>query len=113
MWQSLGLLVVSNIFMTYAWYGHLKDHKNKALIYVILISWGVAFFEYIFQVPANRLGSQYMSLPQLKIAQEVITMSVFAVFAVVYMKVPLSKNFLYASICLVLASYFIFKDVKA
>lgn len=112
MWQSLGLLVISNIFMTYAWYGHLKDHKSKALFYVILISWGVAFFEYIFQVPANRIGSQYMSLPQLKVAQEVITMSVFAVFAVFYMKVPLTKNFLYAALCLILACYFIFKDLR-
>lgn len=112
MWQSLGLLVISNIFMTYAWYGHLKDHKNKAIFYVILISWGVAFFEYIFQVPANRIGSQYMTLPQLKVAQEVITMTVFAVFAVVYMKAPLTKNFLYAGICLVLACYFIFRDLR-
>lgn len=112
MWQSLGLLVVSNIFMTYAWYGHLKDHKSSPLFYVILISWGIAFFEYIFQVPANRIGSAHMSLAQLKVAQEVITMSVFAVFAVVYMKAPLTKNFLYASICLILACFFIFRDLR-
>lgn len=112
MWQSLGLLVVSNIFMTYAWYGHLKDHKSSPLFYVILISWGIAFFEYIFQVPANRIGSAHMSLAQLKVVQEVITMSVFAVFAVVYMKAPLTKNFLYASICLILACFFIFRDLR-
>ena len=112
MWQSLGLLVISNIFMTYAWYGHLKDHKNKALFIVILISWGIAFFEYIFQVPANRIGSNHMSLPQLKVAQEVITMTVFACFAIFYMKVPLTRNFLYASICLILACYFIFRDLR-
>ena len=109
--RPIVLLVISNLFMTFAWYGHLKHLKNYALWSVILISWGIAFFEYCFQVPANRLGSDYFSLPQLKVLQEVITMSVFAVFCLFYMKVPLSRNFLFASIFLVLAVYFIFRDL--
>lgn len=107
------LLVVSNVFMTFAWYGHLKgDMTLKPLWMVVLLSWGIAFFEYIFQVPANRLGSQYFTLPQLKVMQEVITMTVFAAFCVFFMRVPLTKNFLYASLCLVGAVFFIFRDVK-
>lgn len=110
MFQSLGLLVISNIFMTFAWYGHLKTHQNSKLWIVIVISWSIAFFEYCFQVPANRIGIDYMSLGQLKVVQEIITMTVFAIFSVLYMKVPLTKNFLYASICLVMAAFFIFRD---
>ena len=104
------LLICSNTFMTFAWYGHLKSLKGKPLWIVIAISWGIAFFEYCFQVPANRLGSDVYSLGQLKIIQEIITMTVFAVFAVLYMKVELNRNFLYASICMLGAAYFIFKD---
>lgn len=111
MFQSIGLLLISNIFMTFAWYGHLKNLAGKPLWMVIIISWGIAFFEYCFQVPGNRIGHEYYSLPQLKIIQEVITMSIFAIFCLLYMKVPLSKNFLYASICLVMAVFFIFKDL--
>lgn len=106
----ISLLVVSNIFMTFAWYGHLKSHKHSALWIVILVSWGLAFFEYIFQVPANRLGSNHFSLPQLKIMQEVITMVVFAAFSVLYMKQSLRLDFLWASLCLVGAVYFIFRS---
>ncbi len=107
------LLVISNVFMTFAWYGHLKGNMTaKPLWIVILISWGIAFFEYIFQVPANRLGHAHFSLPQLKVMQEVITMTVFAVFAILYMKTPLTKNFLYAGLCLVGAVFFIFRDLK-
>lgn len=106
----LGLLVVSNLFMTYAWYGHLKDHSNKSLVTVIFISWGIAFFEYCFQVPANRIGYKVFSLSQLKILQEVITLAVFAGFSVFYMKVPLTKNYLFAALCMLAAVYFIFKD---
>jgi uncharacterized protein (DUF486 family) len=113
MFQSIGLLVISNTFMTFAWYGHLKTHQNSPLWMVIIISWLIAFFEYCFQVPANRIGVHYLSLPQLKVVQEIITMTVFATFAVIYMKVPLTKNFLYASVCLVLAAFFIFKDKAA
>lgn len=97
--------------MTYAWYGHLKDFKNSPLWIAIAVSWGIAFFEYCVQVPANRIGFQSLTLPQLKIIQEVITMVVFAVFAFFYMKVDLSKNFIYASLCLIGAVYFIFKDI--
>lgn len=111
MFQSIGLLLISNIFMTFAWYGHLKTLNSKPLWIVILVSWGIAFFEYCFQVPGNRIGNLHYTLPQLKIIQEVITMTVFSVFCLTYMKIPLSKNFLYASICLVLAVFFIFKDM--
>jgi len=108
--KPLALLLVSNLFMTYAWYGHLKDLKSKPLYLAIVISWGVAFFEYCFQVPANRIGQQFYNLGQLKLIQEVITMLVFAGFAVFYMKVPLTKNFMYGSLCMVATVYFIFRD---
>lgn len=108
--RPLGLLLISNMFMTYAWYGHLKDLKARPLWIAIVVSWGVAFFEYCFQVPANRFGHDHYSLGQLKVIQEVITMAVFSVFAIMYMKVPLTRNFLYASLCLVAAVYFIFRD---
>lgn len=107
---AIGLLLVSNIFMTFAWYGHLKNHKMSALWLVILLSWGIAFFEYCFQVPANRIGSEKFTLPQLKIIQEVITMVVFAGFSFWYMKVPLKLDYMYASLCLVGAVYFIFRS---
>lgn len=103
------LLLFSNIFMTFAWYGHLKNHKDSALWLVILASWGIAFFEYLLQVPANRLGSQHFTLPQLKIIQEVITMIVFAGFSLIYMKQPLKLDYLWAGLCLVGAVYFIFR----
>lgn len=110
MWMPLALLFCSNIFMTFAWYGHLKSHRETALLWVILASWGIAFFEYVLQVPANRLGAQYFTLPQLKIAQEVITMIVFAGFSLWYMKEPLKWDYLWASLCLVGAVYFIFRS---
>jgi uncharacterized protein len=106
------MLVGSNLFMTYAWYGHLKDFRQKSIFLVILISWSVAFLEYCLQVPANRLGSSYYSLPQLKIMQEIITMCVFAAFAVFYMKQPLNRDFIYASICLVAAAFFMFRNLN-
>jgi uncharacterized protein (DUF486 family) len=110
MLRTIGLLFVSNLFMTYAWYGHLKTLKSQAFWIAILASWGVAFFEYCFQVPANRIGSDYFTLPQLKVIQEIITMTVFSGFAVWYMGVPITRNFAYAGLCLVAAAYFIFKD---
>ncbi|MGV3278363.1 DMT family protein [Rickettsiales bacterium LUAb2] len=108
---TFGLLVISNIFMTFAWYSHLKLFPNKPVLFVIFISWLMAFFEYLFQVPANRIGFEQakLNLFQLKITQEVITLSVFVVFAVYYMGQKLSLNFLWASLCLVGAVYFIFK----
>ncbi|NLX51355.1 MAG: DMT family protein [Deltaproteobacteria bacterium] len=103
------LLFFSNLFMTFAWYGHLKNLNSKPLFLVIVISWGIAFFEYVLQVPANRLGFVHYSLGQLKIMQEVITMIVFAGFAVLYMKQPLKLDFLWASLCMVGAVYFMFR----
>lgn len=96
--------------MTFAWYGHLKNFNSKPLLFVIFFSWGIAFFEYVLQVPANRIGFQYYSLGQLKIIQEVITMIVFAGFAIMYMKQPLKLDFLWAGLCLVGAVYFMFRE---
>ncbi|QDK45286.1 hypothetical protein DOM22_09035 [Bdellovibrio sp. ZAP7] len=107
--SPLVLLLISNIFMTFAWYGHLKSLKSSALWIAIAVSWGIALFEYIFQVPANRLGSQVYTLPQLKIIQEVITMVVFAGFSYWYMGQPLKMDYLYAGLCLVGAVYFLFR----
>lgn len=104
------LLTFANIFMTFAWYGHLKNLKDSPLWIVILISWGIAFLEYCLQVPANRLGSDYYTLPQLKIIQEVITLLVFIGFSFWYMKVPLKLDFLWAGFCLMGAVYFIFRS---
>lgn len=109
MLAPIGLLVIANIFMTYAWYGHLKTMKESPLFMVILISWGIAFFEYCFQVPANRIGSQYFSLPQLKIVQEVITMVVFVLFSTFYMNQTFKLDYVWASLCLVGAVYFVFR----
>jgi uncharacterized protein len=104
------LLLLSNLFMTFAWYGHLKSMSTKPLIFVILASWGIAFFEYILQVPANRMGIRVFNLGQLKVIQELITMSVFAGFACVYMKQPLKLDYLWAALCLIGAAYFMFRD---
>lgn len=110
MYSSISLLLLSNIFMTFAWYGHLKSLKESPLYIVILISWGIAFFEYCLQVPANRIGSDHFNLPQLKIIQEVVTLIVFVAFSYLYMKQPLKLDFLYAGICLCGAVYFIFRS---
>lgn len=108
--QTIGLLVLSNIFMTFAWYGHLKELNSKPWIIAALVSWGIALFEYLLQVPANRIGFQVMSLGQLKILQEVITLIVFVPFAVYYMKEPFKLDYLYAAGCLLGAVYFVFRD---
>jgi len=108
--KTVGLLFFSNIFMTFAWYGHLKNLNSKPLMLAILASWGIAFFEYVLQVPANRIGFQQYSLGQLKIIQEVITMVVFAGFATLYMREPLKLDYLWAALCLVGASYFMFRS---
>lgn len=102
------MLIISNIFMTFAWYGHLKD-KSAAIWLVILSSWGIALFEYIFQVPANRMGSQYFTTAQLKIIQEVITLTVFSIFSVLYLKERFTWNYVYAFLCILGAVFFIFK----
>lgn len=104
-----GLLAIANVFMTFAWYGHLKTMAGSPLWAVILVSWGIALFEYCFQVPANRMGYGVLSLGQLKVSQEVITMVVFMAFSVFYMKKPLSTDLIYASLCLVGAAYFVFR----
>lgn len=105
------LLILSNVFMTFAWYTHLKSLSGKAIWIAILVSWGIAFFEYVFQVPANRIGffSGKFSLAQLKVIQEVITFSVFIPFAIFYMRQALSWNFVWAGFCMVGAVYFIFR----
>jgi uncharacterized protein len=107
--KAAGLLVCSNIFMTFAWYAHLKDLRAKPLVVAILVSWGIALFEYILQVPANRIGSTELDLSQLKIMQEIITLAVFVPFAVLYMKQPVKLDFLWAGLCLMGAVYFIFR----
>ena len=107
--QTIVLLVLSNVFMTFAWYAHLRNLSAKPWIYAALASWGIAFFEYMLQVPANRIGYTRFSLGQLKIMQEVITLAVFVPFAVLYMKEPLKLNYLWAGLCLCGAVYFTFK----
>lgn len=109
MFRPLILLTLSNIFMTFAWYGHLKNMNGKPLFLIILFSWGIAFFEYLLQVPANRIGIHYFNLAQLKVIQEIIAMVVFAGFTILYMRQPLKMDFLWAGLCLVGAAYFIFR----
>ena len=104
------MLFLANIFMTFAWYAHLRTMKGKPIIFAILSSWAIAFFEYCIQVPANRIGYDNYSLAQLKILQEIITMVVFSGFAIVYMKAPITRNFIYASLCMLGAAFFIFRD---
>ena len=104
----LTMLVASNVFMTFAWYGHLK-FKESPLWVVIPVSWGIAFFEYCLQVPANRLGSSYYSVAQLKVAQEVITLVVFTVFSVIYLKEQLKWNYIVGFMLILLAVFFVFK----
>ena len=103
------LLSCSNVFMTFAWYGHLKNYATKPWLFAALASWGIAFFEYLLQVPANRTGHSVMNLGQLKILQEVIALSVFVPFAVWYMKHKLSWDYLWAAACIAAAAYFIFR----
>ncbi len=108
MWKTIALLTASNLFMTVAWYSHLK-YKNKALWIVILASWSIAFFEYCLQVPANRIGSNFFSVTQLKVMQEVITLAVFTGFSVLYFKESFKWNHLAGFLCLVAAVFFVFK----
>ncbi len=103
------MLMVSNLFMTFAWYGHLKNLAQSPWYVAALVSWGIALFEYLVQVPANRIGYTELSLGQLKILQEVVTLSVFVPFAVLYMGQPLKMDYLWAALCLMGAAYFIFR----
>lgn len=107
---AAALLVLSNIFMTFAWYAHLKNMAGKPWVIAALISWGIALFEYLLQVPANRIGYTQLSLPQLKILQEAITLAVFVPFSLFYMRVPLKLDYLWASLCIMAAVYFIFRS---
>jgi len=104
------LLTASNVFMTFAWYGHLKDLRSRPLLVAVGVSWGIAFFEYLLQVPANRIGFGALSLPQLKVMQEAITLVVFVPFAVLYMRQPVKLDFLWAGLCLMGAVYFVFRS---
>ena len=108
--RTIVLLTISNLFMTFAWYAHLRNLHDKPWLMAALVSWGLALFEYLFQVPANRIGYTQYSLGQLKILQEVITLSVFAPFAVFYMQQPLKLNFLWAALCMIGAVYFMFRS---
>lgn len=103
------LLTLSNVFMTFAWYAHLKDLSGRPWYFAALVSWGIALFEYLIQVPANRTGFTALSLPQLKILQEAIALAVFVPFAVLYMKQPVKLDYLWASLCVVGALYFMFR----
>jgi uncharacterized protein (DUF486 family) len=108
--RTAGLLFLSNIFMTFAWYAHLRDLRGKPWIVAALVSWGIALFEYLLQVPANRIGYDALSLSQLKILQEVITLCVFVPFVVIYMKQPIKLDYVWAGLCMVGAVYFVFRS---
>lgn len=107
---TVGLLALSNVFMTFAWYGHLKHLSAKPWIIAALISWGIALFEYLLQVPANRIGHEVMSIGQLKILQEIITLVIFVPFAVFYMRERLTLDYLWAGMCILGAVYFLFRS---
>ena len=107
--RTVILLICSNVFMTFAWYAHLKNLVARPWFIAALISWGIALFEYLLQVPANRIGYTVLTLPQLKIIQEVITLSVFVPFVVLYMRQPIKLDYLWASLCMLGAVYFIFR----
>lgn len=111
--KTAALLIISNVFMTFAWYAHLKHMNHKSWYLAALVSWGLALFEYLLQVPANRIGYVTLSLPQLKILQEVITLSVFVPFSIFYMKEPIKLDYLYAGLCLMGAVFFIFRTSGA
>ena len=108
--QTVILLTLSNVFMTFAWYSHLKHLNDKPWWIAALLSWGIALFEYLLQVPANRIGHSLLSLAQLKILQEVITLLVFVPFAILYMRMPLRLDFLWAALCMCGAVYFVFRQ---
>ena len=107
---SIGMLICSNVFMTFAWYAHLRDLSHKTWLYAALFSWGIALFEYLLQVPANRIGYTTLNVGQLKVIQEVITLSIFVPFSYFYMREPLKLDYLWAGLCLVGAVYFMFRS---
>jgi uncharacterized protein (DUF486 family) len=110
--QTIVLLSLSNVFMTFAWYGHLKELNTRPWVVAALVSWGIAFFEYLLQVPANRIGYTQFSVGQLKILQEVITLSVFLPFSVYFLRQPLRLDYLWAALCVLGAVYFVFRGTS-
>lgn len=110
---SIFLLICSNVFMTFAWYAHLKELNNKPWLIAAFVSWGIALLEYLFQVPANRIGYTVLSVGQLKIMQEVITLTVFVPFSIMYLKEPLKLDYLWAGLCILGAVYFMFRSKLA
>ncbi|MDO2947791.1 DMT family protein [Aeromonas simiae] len=108
--SSIGLLLCSNVFMTFAWYAHLKNMSHKPWIIAALVSWGIALFEYLLQVPANRIGHQVLTVGQLKILQEVITLTVFVPFSVFYLKEEIKLDYLWAALCMLGAVFFVFRE---
>jgi uncharacterized protein (DUF486 family) len=108
---TVALLLASNVFMTFAWYAHLKELNTRPWYLAALASWGVALFEYLLQVPANRIGYTYLSVPQLKVLQEIITLSVFVPFSLLYLREPLKLDYLWAGLCLCGAAYFMFRGL--
>ncbi len=109
--QTIILLTISNVFMTFAWYAHLRELNTKPWVVAALVSWGVALFEYLFQVPANRIGHTAFTVPQLKILQEVITLTVFVPFSIWYLKEPPKLDYVWAGVCLCGAAYFMFRGM--
>lgn len=107
---AISLLLISNVFMTFAWYAHLKEMNSKPWIIAALVSWGIALFEYLFQVPANRIGFTVLGVGQLKMLQEIITLSVFVPFAIFYLKEPIKLDYLWASLCILGAVFFVFRS---
>ena len=107
---TVGLLILSNVFMTYAWYGHLRNMADQKWYVAAVVSWGIALFEYLLQVPANRIGYTQFNIAQLKIIQEVITLSVFVPFSIIYLKQPFKTDFIWAGLCMLGAVYFIFRS---
>ena len=110
---ATGLLVLSNVFMTFAWYAHLKNLAGRPWFIAALASWGIALFEYLLQVPANRIGYTALTLPQLKILQEIVTLAVFVPFAVFYMKTPVKLDYLWAALCMAAAAWFMFRGAAS
>ena len=108
--RTVVLLTLSNVFMTFAWYAHLRNLNDKPWYIAAFLSWGIAFFEYLLQVPANRVGYTVLTLPQLKILQEVITLTIFVPFVVFYMRQPFKLDYLWAAVCLMAAVYFVFRS---
>ena len=109
-WLTIGLLTLSNVFMTFAWYAHLRNLAHRPWIIAAFVSWGIALFEYLLQVPANRIGYSVLNLGQLKILQEIITLTVFVPFALLYMKEPLKLDYLWAALCILGAVFFVFRS---